>query len=107
MGQVCEEADMASHMRKLIHGMWVETRNVKDALQGEADEASDHQKRIVGAVGGRLPGPELFLCEVQVEGVSGQLTLKPGFYRGSPQTWQFLKPDEGMENPAFLCFSLN
>lgn len=99
---------MASHVCKLTHhGMWVETRNVKDALQGEADEARDHQKRIVVAVGGRFSGPELFLCEVQVKGVSGHRTLKPGIEHGSPQTRQFLKPDEGMESPALLCFSLN
>lgn len=42
MGQVCGEAEMASHVHKLTHRMWVETRNVKDALLDEADEASDH-----------------------------------------------------------------
>lgn len=82
VGQVCEEAEMSSHMCKLTHGMWVEMRNVKDALQGEPDEASEHQKRIVGAAGGRLPGPELCLCEVQVELGSGQWALKPGIEVG-------------------------
>ena len=81
-------------------GLWAETKNVKDALPGEADEASAHQKRIVGASWGRLPGCELFLREVQVEGVSGQPTLSPGVEHGSPHMWQFLKPEEMVESPA-------
>lgn len=60
MGEVHGEVEVASHMRKLTHGMWVEKRrHVKDAPQG--------QKRIMGASRGRFS-----LCEVQVEGVSGQ-----------------------------------
>lgn len=38
-----------------------------------------HQKRIMGAAGVRLPELVLFLCEIQVEVVSGQPEVSTGY----------------------------
>lgn len=98
VGEVHGEAEVASHMFKLTHKMWVEKRRcVKDAPQGEATEENYGSSRR-----------ETLPVWGQVEDVSGQPEGTRVIECGSLQTWQLPNPAEGWrESPALLCFPLN